>query len=222
MKKAHQQFCALARSLDVVGDRWTLLVIRELIPGSRGFRQIRANLPGMATNLLSSRLKALLAEGLVEKAERPNGKDAYALTESGVALRESVEALVRWGGPRLLAPGSEDQMADSRWLWVALPSLLWEVQAPNFGAIELNVEGERLHLGPDNQGLMKLTRTADASAVVRLDLSYHACLALFGGTKDQRVKVLGNLNAAGMGRNRAALRRWILGLSDQIHIRQGS
>ena len=62
----YEQFCAVATTLDVVGDRWTLLIVRELLTGRRRYRDLQHDLPGIATNLLAARLRRLEAEGLVE------------------------------------------------------------------------------------------------------------------------------------------------------------
>lgn len=102
--RSYAQFCPLAVALDVVGDRWTLLIVRELLfLGPRRFTDLAAGLPGIAPNLLSARLKALEAAGLVERAQLPPpaGSTVYRLTPDGEGLREPVLALARWGMPRL-------------------------------------------------------------------------------------------------------------------------
>lgn len=91
--RTYGQACPLARALDVVGERWTLLVLRELAPGARRFGELLDELPGMSTNLLSARLQRLEREGLVERA--PDRR--WRLTESGEGLRPAVAAFAVWG-----------------------------------------------------------------------------------------------------------------------------
>lgn len=91
--RTYGQACPLARALDVIGERWTLLVLRELAPGPRRFGEILAELPGLSTNLLSARLQRLEREGLVERA--PDRR--WRLTGSGEGLRPVVAAFAVWG-----------------------------------------------------------------------------------------------------------------------------
>jgi DNA-binding HxlR family transcriptional regulator len=102
--KSYAQYCPLAAALDAVGDRWTLLLVRELLfLGPRRFTDLAGGLPGIAPNLLSTRLKSLEAAGLVERAQLPPpaGSTVYRLTPDGESLREPVVALARWGIARL-------------------------------------------------------------------------------------------------------------------------
>ena len=96
-KRSYRQNCALALASDLVGDRWSLLLIRDLLPGPKRYNELSQSLQGMGTNLLASRLKQLERAGIVEKTQRDPGGHAYALTESGKALEATILALVRWG-----------------------------------------------------------------------------------------------------------------------------
>ncbi|WP_285731263.1 winged helix-turn-helix transcriptional regulator [Nocardiopsis sp. ATB16-24] len=98
-KRDYGQFCGLAAGLDIVGERWTLLIVRQLLIGPARFNELLHDLPGLAPNLLSERLRTLTAYGLVSVSAAPGdarGK-VYELTEEGVSLREPVLALARWG-----------------------------------------------------------------------------------------------------------------------------
>ncbi|WBB58924.1 helix-turn-helix domain-containing protein [Streptomyces sp. WMMC500] len=111
--KSYGQYCALARGLDVIGDRWLLLIVRELLVGPRRFGELRHGLPGIASNLLSERLRAMQDNGLVVKAD-----DRYRLTGRGEDLREVVSAVGGWAAPLM------DRMAEGdafRGHWLALP-----------------------------------------------------------------------------------------------------
>lgn len=96
-KRSYRQNCALALASDLVGERWSLLMIRDLLTGPKRYNKLRQSLQGMGTNLLASRLKQLEAAGIVEKTEANSGGHAYALTEMGRALEPAVLALARWG-----------------------------------------------------------------------------------------------------------------------------
>lgn len=119
--KRYGQFCALARSLELVGDRWTLLVVRELLLGPATYGALLERLPGLATNLLADRLRQLQTDGLVG-ADRGRG-DPYALTERGAALRPVVHELLRWGAP-LMERGPGDDAVHGHWLPLALEAVL--------------------------------------------------------------------------------------------------
>jgi DNA-binding HxlR family transcriptional regulator len=97
--RTYGQMCPIARSLDVVGERWSLLIVRELLLGPKRFKDLLTELPAMGTNRLSDRLKTLEADGVVAKTTLPPPGEAhvYVLTESGERLREPVVSLARWG-----------------------------------------------------------------------------------------------------------------------------
>ena len=111
MVRTYKQFCGLARALDVVGERWTLLIVRELLVSPKGYNQLLDGLPGIATNLLADRLRSLVEGGLLTRLD--DGR--YDLTEWGSALREAVYALGRWAGPLMAKPRGDDYFQVS-WL----------------------------------------------------------------------------------------------------------
>ncbi|MCB1005868.1 MAG: helix-turn-helix transcriptional regulator [Acidimicrobiales bacterium] len=98
-RRSYGQPCPVAHALDLVGDRWTLLIVRDLMFGPVRFTDLRAGLPGVAPNLLSDRLRRLVGEGLVEKVDLPPPADrtVYALTPRGRELAPVVHALARFG-----------------------------------------------------------------------------------------------------------------------------
>lgn len=98
-RRSYDQYCAVARALDAVGERWSLLIVRELLGGPRRYTDLHADLPGVSTDILASRLKQLESEGLVlrRRLERPANATVYELTERGTALRGVVTALGEWG-----------------------------------------------------------------------------------------------------------------------------
>lgn len=91
--------CPVACALDIVGDKWTLLVVRDLLIGKRHYRDFLASPEGIATNILADRLARLEASGLAERVpsgELP-GREAYRLTKKGASLGPVVESIARWG-----------------------------------------------------------------------------------------------------------------------------
>lgn len=119
--RSYDQYCGLAQALDVVGDRWTLLIVRELLirDGCR-YTDLRYGLPGIATNLLADRLRELEASGIVvrEEAPPPVATALFRLTPRGRALRPVLAALGQWGSP-LLHDAPDSALFRSHWL--ALP-----------------------------------------------------------------------------------------------------
>jgi DNA-binding HxlR family transcriptional regulator len=109
--RSYNQFCALAYALDVIGERWTLLIVRELLTGPRRFTDLQNGLPGISTNLLAERLKGLEQAGLLRRRvlPPPAGSTVYELTPVGQALEEPLLALGRWGVQFL--PGSLEGVA---------------------------------------------------------------------------------------------------------------
>lgn len=124
--KSYGQYCSIARSLDVIGDRWTLLIVRELaIQGSCRYTDIRNGLPGIATNLLADRLRELERLGVVrrEEAPPPIATALFSLTPRGEELKPVLDALQRWGMPLMREFDPED-VVRSRWLAGTLETLL--------------------------------------------------------------------------------------------------
>ena len=111
-RRSYDQYCAVARGLDVIGDRWTLLLVRDLLLGPKRYKDLLSGLPGIGTNLLADRLKELEAAGLVERTvlPPPAGSAVYLLTESGQSLETVMTALGRWGARFLGAPRKTDIM----------------------------------------------------------------------------------------------------------------
>jgi DNA-binding HxlR family transcriptional regulator len=98
-RKSYGQFCGLARSLDHVGDRWTLLIVRELLLGDRSFRELEEALPGISPSLLAQRLTVLTGDGVIARNDAPprSKRVDYRLTDVGRALEPVIAELIRWG-----------------------------------------------------------------------------------------------------------------------------
>ena len=104
--RAYGQFCGLARALEIVGERWVVLIVRDLLVGPKRFTDLRSGLPKIPTNVLASRLKELEAAGVVRRRllPRPAGSVIYELTEYGAELEDVVMRLGRWGAKLLDKP----------------------------------------------------------------------------------------------------------------------
>ncbi len=115
--KSYGQYCALARGLDVIGERWSLLIVRELLDGPRRYGKLIEGLPGIATNLLAERLRHLVGAGVIER--RKDG--GYRLTPWGEQLREPLYALARWSAPVVMSSPVGDDAFRPAWL-----ATLWQ------------------------------------------------------------------------------------------------
>jgi DNA-binding HxlR family transcriptional regulator/putative sterol carrier protein len=118
-RRSYGQYCGLAQALDLVGERWTLLIVRELLMGPKRYTDLRESLPGVATNLLADRLDHLEQNGVVyrERLPPPAPSLVYRLTERGRALETAIVELGRWGG---LALGEPTPGQEFRASWFAL------------------------------------------------------------------------------------------------------
>jgi DNA-binding HxlR family transcriptional regulator len=145
--RSYRQHCALAKALEVVGDRWTLLIVRELlIREACRYTDLRNGLPGIATNLLADRLRELEQAGVVsrEDALPPVATALFRLTDRGRELEAVVRQMGNWGAPLLEKPSRKDAF---RTHWLALPIELYlkdrTPEAPP-ATIELRTGGESI------------------------------------------------------------------------------
>ncbi|HEY0582953.1 MAG TPA: helix-turn-helix domain-containing protein [Chloroflexota bacterium] len=109
-RRAYGQYCGLARAVELVGERWALLMVRDLLVGPKRFTDLRRGLPRIPSNILAVRLKDLEDAGVVHRRllPRPDGSVVYELTEYGAQLEEAVIALGRWGAKSLGEPGPDE------------------------------------------------------------------------------------------------------------------
>ena len=131
MRKRYDQYCPIARALDLVGDRWALLVIRELMHGPKRYTDLVDHLPGIGTNILASRLRDLEAGGVVAKRTLPPpaASRVYDLTEYGRGLRATLRELALWGARSLGPPTAEDELFPG-WLENAVDIILAPLAPP--------------------------------------------------------------------------------------------
>jgi DNA-binding HxlR family transcriptional regulator len=108
--KRYKQYCPVAHALDLIGDRWALLVVRELMLGQRRYTDLAEALPGIGSNILAARLRSLEAVGVVRRTKLPPpaAVSVYELTDEGRALDDVLHALARWGARTLDAPQPDE------------------------------------------------------------------------------------------------------------------
>jgi DNA-binding HxlR family transcriptional regulator len=180
MSKRYAQYCPVAHALELVGERWALLVVRELLGGPKRYTDLAAGLPGIGTNILASRLRDLEDAGVIQKRRLPPpaAANVYELTPYGEELREPLYALGRWGARSLGPPGPDDALA-AGWLVNAVRATCkdWEGRAK--GVFELRTgEDEAVTVSFDN-GLpvAEPGSTGKAGVVIETDPATLFCIA---------------------------------------------
>jgi DNA-binding HxlR family transcriptional regulator len=166
LRRSYGQYCGLARALDLVGERWALLVVRELVLGPKRFTDLAQGLPGIGTNVLSARLKELEAAGVVgrRRLPPPAASTVYELTERGRALEPALLALGRWGA-QSLPPRPTAEPLRSEWLALALRALF--VAGAGFeGSVELRLSEGVYAARADNGSLAVVAGPAESPELV--------------------------------------------------------
>ena len=195
----YRQFCALARALDVVGDRWTLLIARELRPGPRRFTDLVDGLPGISRKLLTERLRDLQHDGIVTRKELPPpaARQVYELTDDGRDLTTAIAPLVAWGSRRMgeLQPGDTFR---PRWPAVAMVGLADREAAKGVSETYQYVIGDSaFHFVVDNGSIdVRDGRAEDPSVVVSTDERTWADVVI-GKTKTLAAVASGTLTVTG-------------------------
>lgn len=199
--RGYGHYDPLAQTLDAVGDRWALLVVRELLWGPQRFTDLQGRLPGIGTNQLSTRLRELEADGILDKRALPPpaASTVYELTEQGARLEPALLALVRFGLPRLrtLTPVNTFRPA---WAALALRALAGTGPLPDRPRLwEIHVEDVVFHTRADPAGTV--TRpgpapksTAEPAALIHTDTITAFALAQ-GHTTHRQAREEGLLRA---------------------------
>src|SRR4051794_21521564 len=146
-RRAYGQYCGLARAVEILGERWALLIVRDLLVGPKRFTDLRRGLPRIPTNILSERLKELEAAGVVRRRilPRPENGVVYELTEYGVELEDVVLRLGRWG-TQLLGDPRQDEIVTADSLVMALRTTFHPTAAHDLAAsYELHVGDIVIH-----------------------------------------------------------------------------
>lgn len=168
--KTYGQMCPLARSLDVLGERWTLLIVRELLLGPRRFKHLLGTFPSLGANRLSRRLQELEAAGVLHKVQLPEPAEVtvYELTPRGEALREPLLALGRWGLDLELDPRVDVATLRADLVALSLTGLQRTPLDPTrTGSVQFDVGDEVLHLRLEHGRYLARSGPAPSSPLAR-------------------------------------------------------
>ncbi|WP_418956422.1 winged helix-turn-helix transcriptional regulator [Streptomyces tritici] len=196
-RRSYDQYCAAARALDAVGDRWTLLIVRELLAGPRRYTDLHADLPGVSTDMLAGRLKDMERDELVTRRRlaAPVSAYVYELTDRGRRLLPVLRALAEFGAPELGEPRPTDAV---RAHWFAVP-LLRALEGLRARVVQVTLDEGRFHVrlgadgpaygeGPADDADARLrTDTATCRALASGELSLAEAVATGRAELDERV-----------------------------------
>jgi DNA-binding HxlR family transcriptional regulator len=200
--------CGIARALDAVGERWALLVVRELLLGPKRFTDLRGGLPGVSADILSQRLRALEAAGILRRATLPPpaASRVYELTARGQALEPVLLELGRWGSAAPFPPGDASFNADA--LVIALKTLFDPAAAGGADTrVALRLDGQefRAHVAG---GRLDLARGEEGSADATIEAAPGALAAvLWHGRSLAAAQRDGDVTVGGAKRAAAAFLR---------------
>jgi DNA-binding HxlR family transcriptional regulator len=141
---SYDQFCAVARAAEVIGERWTLLIVRELLLGPKRYSDLKARLAPIAPGVLNGRLRALENHGVIERRDvgPPTPARLFQLTEAGQALEPAMTELLKWGS-RYLFPMREGERFEPEWFGMVLKTYARREPVPEVTlALELRCDGQ--------------------------------------------------------------------------------
>jgi len=186
-RRSYDQYCAVARGLDVIGERWTLLIVRDLLLGPKRYKDMLEGLPGIGTNLLADRLHEMERLGLVERTvlPPPAGSTVYRLTEAGEALEPAVFAIGRWGARYLVGGPRKTDVMVPRAYFVAIRAGFkadlaeglretYEFRIGELGVFEVRVENGHCFTAEQQASNPDAVFTMDVQALN--DLLFHVVL----------------------------------------------
>jgi DNA-binding HxlR family transcriptional regulator len=181
MARSYDQHCGLAHALDLVGERWTLLIVRELMAGPRRYTELADGLVTVPTNVLAARLKEMEGTGLVRRRRLPAPATSvvvYELTEEGESLRAAASELARWG-MRTLPATRQGKPFRAHWLVLALEARFDRAAARGVSEdYEFDIEGDEVvsfeivdgdgkaHMGPAVDPVVRIAADADTFAAL--------------------------------------------------------
>jgi DNA-binding HxlR family transcriptional regulator len=163
--KSYDHYCAMARALDVIGERWTLLVVRELLDGPKRYKELMDGLPGIATDMLAARLESLEEENVVARRNLAAGFPVYELTGRGRDLEPLLRELVKWGLPLLNKKSGEKFRAH----WLSTP--LRMMFRPEHAAgpkltVQFETGRQEMHIVVENGAMQTFAAAAENPDVV--------------------------------------------------------
>ncbi|GAB5559273.1 MAG: hypothetical protein SynsKO_09200 [Synoicihabitans sp.] len=183
--RSYGQACYLSRSLDVLGERWTLLVIRELLAGPRRYGELATHLDGMGTNLLATRLKEMELAGLIEKKPERSGakRQVYILTERGLGLRPMLRELLRWGLRELASPDATNFIHRDLWDQIAVVLLHTPSSDRTGSGLIALCSGEKSACFRLTKGVLSLEREPSSSIDTELTGNPAGFIKLISGSR---------------------------------------
>lgn len=179
MSRSYAQYCPVAHALELVGERWALLIVRELLNGPKRYTDLADALPGIGTNILAGRLRDLEEGGVIQRTllPPPAAAKVYELTEYGEGLREPLYALARWGARSLGPPGSADSLSPG-WLLNAVRATCSADERIGDLVFELRVDEEVATVGFDEgRAVVEPGPPDKADVVIETDPTTLFCIA---------------------------------------------
>jgi DNA-binding HxlR family transcriptional regulator len=209
----YHQYCPVARASEILADRWTPLIVREMLAGSCHFNEIRRGLPGISRSLLVSRLRHLEDAGVVERRSGANFPE-YLLTEAGIALRDVIEHLGAWGVKWAFGDPVEEELDPALLLWKIHQRIDRRELPPGRTVVQFEFVGRRtrrlwLVVSPGEVSVCLKPPGFDSDLIVRADVSL--LYQVWVGHIDYHVAVRrGDITVEGPRELARALPRWFM------------
>lgn len=179
-KRTYGQFCGFARAVEIVGERWAMMIVRDLLVGPKRFGELQRGLPKIPTNILTSRLKELESSGIVQRraSSQPGGGVLYELTERGLQLEEPVLALGRWGAKLLDAPRPDEIITNDSMIMALRTTFQPKAAKGVHASYELRIGPVLIHARVNNGKLSTGTGPLpDAGCVIEAGPAMRAVMA---------------------------------------------
>jgi DNA-binding HxlR family transcriptional regulator len=173
----YNQYCPVSRAAEILGDRWTLLIVREMILGSHRFNEIERGLPGISRSLLASRLRHLTDAGIVERLPAAHSRLAeYHLSEAGRDLKNVIEPLGAWGVRRAFGEPKPEELDPVLLVWKIHQRINRDLLPERRTVVEFDFTGPRPHrawlvMQPSEVSVCATPPGFDSDLVVRADLA---------------------------------------------------
>jgi DNA-binding HxlR family transcriptional regulator len=206
------QFCPVAKAMELLDERWTMLVVRELLMGSRHFNDLRRGVPRMSPALLSKRLRTLIQAGVVERREH-GGRVTYLLSDAGAELRPVVEALGQWGLRWVPELGDED-LDPQLLLWDVHRNLDLDAMPDGrtvvcFHFTDVPVKAARWWLVVDNDGVDVCDADPGHPVTLTVESTLRTLVGVWRGDLGWTAAAGAGLRLEGPAWARRALPRWL-------------
>jgi DNA-binding HxlR family transcriptional regulator len=195
-RRRYRQFCPLAKALDVLGERWTLLIVRELLSGPKRYTDLRQALPGLATDLLATRLRDLHETGVVDRRDVPPPTPAtvYELTARGSALRPAILELARWGRP-LLHDATDEHLPVSALLLGFEVAFHPDAAAGIDETYDVEMDGRQVTVRVHDGNVAVIPGSSGEHATLRIVTDRQGFIELARGHVGDRVHIYGDSDA---------------------------